>query len=118
MWWSDGPTSCIVLAPLMLLALMALGTGCMFLMMRSMRGRHYPAEPGSSADLARTAPHAAARFPEGWTAFDEYRAQTLRHLDQEEEGLRDFLGHLRTAKDKAEFDHFMAERRARPSSPG
>ncbi|HEX9169907.1 MAG TPA: DUF2852 domain-containing protein, partial [Roseiarcus sp.] len=30
---------------------------------------------------------------------------------------KDFLGRLRFAKDRAEFDQFMSERRQRPSEP-
>jgi len=51
----------------------------------------------------------------GNRAFDEYRADTLRRLEEEQREFHDFLGRLRMAKDKAEFDQFMAERRNRPS---
>lgn len=47
-------------------------------------------------------------------AFDEYRTATLQRLEEEQRGFRDFLSRLRTAKDKAEFDQFMAERRTQP----
>jgi len=47
----------------------------------------------------------------GNRAFDEYRTETLRRLEEEEREFRDFLDRLRHAKDKAEFDQFMAERR-------
>jgi hypothetical protein len=47
-------------------------------------------------------------------AFDEYRTETLRRLEEEQREFRDFLDRLRFAKDKAEFDQFMAERRNRP----
>jgi hypothetical protein len=50
----------------------------------------------------------------GNRAFDEYRAETLRRLEEEQRDFRDFLDRLRQAKDKAEFDQFMAERRSRP----
>ena len=50
-------------------------------------------------------------------AFDEYRADTLRRLEEEQREFREFLQRLRAAKDKAEFDQFMAERRNRPASP-
>jgi hypothetical protein len=50
----------------------------------------------------------------GNRAFDEYRAETLRRLEDEQREFRDFLDRLRHAKDKAEFDQFMAERRNRP----
>ena len=47
----------------------------------------------------------------GNNAFDEYRDETLRRLEEEEREFREFLDRLRQAKDKAEFDQFMAERR-------
>ena len=50
-------------------------------------------------------------------AFDEYRAETLRRLEEEQREFREFLDRLRFAKDKAEFDQFMAERRNRPTPP-
>jgi hypothetical protein len=48
-------------------------------------------------------------------AFDAYRTETLKRMEDEQREFRDFLARLRQAKDKAEFDHFMAERRNRPS---
>src|SRR6266568_8112380 len=50
-----------------------------------------------------------ARSSGNW-AFDEYRAETLRRLEQEQREFREFLERLRHAKDKAEFDQFMADR--------
>ena len=47
-------------------------------------------------------------------AFDEYRTETLRRLEDEQREFKDFLERLRFAKDKTEFDAFMAERRSRP----
>ena len=47
----------------------------------------------------------------GNTAFDEYREETLRRLEDEQNAFEGFLGRLRAAKDKAEFDQFMTERR-------
>ncbi len=49
----------------------------------------------------------------GNAAFDEYRAETLRRLEEEQKEFRDYLERLRKAKDKAEFDQFMAERKGR-----
>ena len=54
----------------------------------------------------------------GNRAFDEYRTETLRRLEDEQREFRDFLDRLRHARDKAEFDQFMAERRNRPPQPG
>jgi Protein of unknown function (DUF2852) len=50
-------------------------------------------------------------------AFDEYRTETLRRLEEEQREFREFLDRLRFARDKTEFDQFMSERRARPASP-
>jgi hypothetical protein len=50
----------------------------------------------------------------GNVAFDEYREETLRKLDEEQREFREFLDRLRAAKDRAEFDQFMNERRNRP----
>ena len=65
--------------------------------------------------------------PSGWwsarstssgnRAFDEYRADTLRRLEEEQREFKEFLDRLRHAKDKAEFDQFMAERRRRNGPP-
>jgi hypothetical protein len=49
----------------------------------------------------------------GNRAFDEYRTDTLRRLEEEQREFREFLDRLRFAKDKTEFDQFMAERRNR-----
>ncbi|MCB1437596.1 MAG: DUF2852 domain-containing protein [Rhodobiaceae bacterium] len=49
--------------------------------------------------------------PSGNSAFDEYREETLKRLEREHEEFRDFLQQLRHARDKAEFDQFMADRR-------
>ena len=53
----------------------------------------------------------------GNRAFDEYKAETLRRMEEEQKEFGSFLERLRFAKDKAEFDAFMAERRARPPAP-
>ena len=57
------------------------------------------------------------RTSSGNRAFDEYRAETLRRLEEEQREFMEFLNRLRHAKDKAEFDQFMNEQRRRPESP-
>lgn len=47
----------------------------------------------------------------GNAAFDEYRDETLRRLEEERSAFVEFLEKLRRAKDKAEFDQFMNDRR-------
>lgn len=46
----------------------------------------------------------------GNSAFDAYKADTLRRLEEEQHNFEAFLERLRDAKDKAEFDQFMEER--------
>ncbi|MGH7033382.1 MAG: DUF2852 domain-containing protein [Stellaceae bacterium] len=47
-------------------------------------------------------------------AFDEYRAETLKRLEEEQKEFAEFLERLRFAKDKSEFDQFMKDRRTAP----
>jgi Protein of unknown function (DUF2852) len=61
----------------------------------------------------------------GNAAFDEWRTAELARLDEErrklDEAQRDFAEYvdaIRRAKDREEFERFMAERRARPASGG
>ena len=51
-----------------------------------------------------------AMKPSGNTAFDAYKQDTLRRLEEEQEAFESFLQRLRDAKDKAEFDAFMEDR--------
>jgi biopolymer transport protein ExbB/TolQ len=53
----------------------------------------------------------------GNRAFDEYRTETLRRLEEEQREFKEFLERLRIARDKAEFDQFLAERRRRTEGP-
>lgn len=50
--------------------------------------------------------------PTGNSAFDAYRDQTLKRLEEEHAEFLAFLQRLREAKDKAEFDQFIDQRRA------
>ena len=58
----------------------------------------------------------ASRASSGNQAFDDYRAETLRRLEEEKREFADYLERLRRARDKAEFDGFMADRRRRPGT--
>ena len=51
----------------------------------------------------------------GNAAFDAYKNETLRRLEDEQENFEAFLQRLRDARDKAEFDQFMDER-AKPAA--
>lgn len=54
----------------------------------------------------------------GNAAFDAYKADTLRRLEEEQEQFESFLQRLRDARDKAEFDQFIDERRKQPNREG
>ena len=100
-WW---PLGLVVLGYLVGSGRMARWTGC--------GARHWQQRSHSN--------------PSGWwsersassgnRAFDEYRAETLRRLEEEQREFKEFLDRLRHAKDKAEFDQFIAERGHRPQS--
>lgn len=60
---------------------------------------------------ARRTFHAASAFKSsGNSAFDAYKADTLRRLEEEQNSFEAFLERLRAAKDKSEFDQFMDDR--------
>lgn len=60
----------------------------------------------------------SAMRPSGNAAFDAYKADTLRRLEEEQEAFETFLQRLREAKDKQEFDAFMDDRaRAARTAP-
>ncbi len=46
----------------------------------------------------------------GNSAFDAYKQDTLRRLEDEQRAFETFLQRLREAKDKSEFDAFMEDR--------
>jgi hypothetical protein len=68
---------------------------------------------GSCAARTR---HAHSAFKSsGNTAFDAYKSETLRRLEEEQDAFEAFLNRLRDAKDKAEFDQFMDDRAKKKS---
>jgi hypothetical protein len=68
--------------------------------------------------MARHFGHMQAMRPSGNSAFDAYKADTIRRLQEEQEAFESFLQRLREAKDKSEFDSFMDDRaRAASAAP-
>ncbi|MGZ9809829.1 DUF2852 domain-containing protein [Pseudoroseicyclus sp. H15] len=55
----------------------------------------------------------AAMRPSGNSAFDAYKQDMLRRLEEEQRAFEEFLERLREAKDKSEFDDFMNDRARR-----
>lgn len=60
--------------------------------------------------------HSAMR-PSGNAAFDAYKTDMLRRLEEEQTAFESFLQRLREAKDKSEFDSFMEDRARAASAP-
>lgn len=76
-------------------------------------GRWHSPEGRDDQRSWRSRSRSWGRSSSGNVAFDEYRDETLRRLDEEQREFRDYLDRLRSAKDRAEFDQFMNERRNR-----
>ncbi len=64
----------------------------------------------STSCAHRRSRHSMTSRSTGNAAFDAYKADTLARLEEEQTNFEAFLTRLREAKDKAEFDQFMAER--------
>jgi hypothetical protein len=67
----------------------------------------------------RGAMFCASRANRGGTgngAFEDYRAETLKKLEEEGAEFRAYLDGLRHAKDKVEFDQFVADRKRQDQS--
>lgn len=64
-------------------------------------------------DIVRNLVPANSAKKTGNASFDAYREDVLSRLEQEQGQFDDFLGRLREAKDKSEFDRFMDDRAKR-----
>ena len=111
LWW---PLGLVVLGYLV-------GSGRMFGCWNSRRGGEWRSRMKEQA-ASWCGPHSqgsrrGGMRSSGNRAFDEYRDETLRRLEEEEREFKEFLDRLCQAKDKAEFDQFMAEMRRRPEGP-
>ena len=69
---------------------------------------------------ARRHSHNHSLRPTGNSAFDSYKMETLKRLEDEQDAFQSFLDRLREAKDKTEFDQFMDDRAntAKPVNEG
>ncbi len=108
-WFAAIVASFIVAPPLgVVLLLFVIGTGRMFSRHRDHSWGRACASRSARRDAVRSA--GMAMRSSGNAAFDTYKAETLRRLEDEQRAFEDFLTRLREAKDKAEFDQFMDER--------
>ena len=106
------------------IAFWPIGLAILFFMIGSGRiGRRWARRFAMAPNGAAAGPCAWARWGEdsppssGNAAFDEYRQDTLRRLEEEQKDFAAFLERLRFAKDRAEFEQFMTDRRTRPPQP-
>lgn len=117
-----GKPAWISLTVLAFLAAWPLGLAVLAYLAGSGRLQAWRAElPGTWSNLRASGPGRAWQswgMSSGNRAFDDYRAETLRRLEEEQREFQAYLDRLRQARDKAEFDQFMAERRARSKAPG
>jgi hypothetical protein len=65
---------------------------------------------GSHCRKSRATHWGGVYSPSGNSAFDAYKSETLRRLEDEQQAFNAFLQRLREAKDKSEFDTFMEDR--------
>ena len=72
---------------------------------KRMRCRHWGQDRNHARGFGRTG-------STGNSAFDAYREETLKRLEEERDAFVGFLNQLRAAKDRAEFDQFMTSRQA------
>ena len=72
---------------------------------------------GWSSSKWKSCARSHRRRSTGNLAFDEYREETLRRLEEEQKEFEMFLERLKLAKDQKEFDQFMAEKNGAPSAP-
>ena len=102
-------------APMMLLFMAVFVAGMLF-MMRMHRSRVGAGSMGTCGglDLSNSSGNAfRSESPAaGHSAFEEYRQETLRRLDQEQREFQEFIRRLRMARGKVEFDQFMTEQGA------
>lgn len=101
---------------LALLAFLA-GSGRLREMRHAAPGTWFNLGAGNTTDKRWNAPWSRPQASSsGNKAFDEYRDETLRRLEDEEREFQAFLDRLRKARDKSEFDAFMADRRTRSTT--
>ena len=85
---------------------------------RSGRGQWQPRSGSGDKSSMWSGPGSESGFgtrSSGNHAFDEYRVETLKRLEEEQREFRQFLDKLRWAKDRSEFDQFMTDRKNRPA---
>src|SRR5215468_11980410 len=119
MWWSSyWPEPWMFFGPMMFV-LMVVGIVDMIRMTRTETMRRSRAETGAGEAGDGLGPAGrnvnTRQCKDRPTGFELYREEMTRRLDQEHREFQEFMGYLRMAKARAEFDLSMAERRTQLS---
>jgi len=118
-WFATAIVGLFVAPPVgVAILLFMLGTGRMFSRRHERHDRRAMSCGKRGARHETWSAARAALRPSGNHAFDAYKAETLRRLEEEQAQFEAFLHRLREAKDKAEFDEFMDDRARRASERG
>lgn len=88
------------------------GLGILAYLIWSGKMQAWKHERGFGCSSSKFRRHGSSRGSSGNSAFDAYRDETLKRMEDEQKAFGEFLDRLRRAKDQSEFDQFMAERRA------
>ena len=103
----------IALMVIGLIAFWPIGLGILFYLIWSGKMQQWKKErwAGRSASWG-CSPRWQHYRSSGNSAFDAYRDEQLKKLEEEQKAFAEYLDKLRRAKDQTEFDQFMAERKA------
>jgi hypothetical protein len=94
-----------------------IGLAILFYMIWSKRMHSSHRGCGKSHRHSRRHAHRHSFHSSGNVAFDSYKEETLKRLEDEQDAFQSFLDRLREAKDKTEFDQFMDDRATTAKPP-
>lgn len=120
--WLDARPKPVLIAGMVLGFIFVWPIGLGILAYMIWRKRMFNRSCGHGRHSHRWADRHGAFKSSGNSAFDSYKADMLRRLEDEQSAFEGFLQRLREAKDKSEFDAFMEDRakaaRAAPAAEG
>jgi hypothetical protein len=91
------------------------GLGILAYLVWSGKMHAWKRERGYGCSSSKFRRHGFGHGSTGNSAFDAYRDETLKRMEDEQKAFGEFVDRLRRAKDQSEFDQFMAERRTQDS---
>ena len=106
--WLDDKGKGAWIAAMVLAFILFWPIGLAFLAYMIWSKKMFSTSPGGLCRRAHT--RHSTLHPTGNSAFDSYKAETLKRLEDEQASFEAFLTRLREARDKSEFDQFLDER--------